>query len=244
MTDQMHWTQQSQPIVSGTIADRLGLPHRIYIPNNDSTLKYPTLIMVHGLHGNEDAPWVFARAASRNWLIISPRAPLATGSDAENSQHQFSWARMPPGLPADPVSFANGLHALTHFIAEAGAVYPIDPARMVLLGFSQGAAMSYAYTALRYSTRAFVDPPLIGLAALAGFIPAPIVQLPDLNGLPTLILHGTQDETVAVSMAQQARDRMAEAGAIVTYEESPIGHKVSAAGMRTLAAWFAERLPV
>jgi len=240
------WTQRSQLILTGSAVDRLGLPHRVYVPDQLSTgdpaHKHSALIMVHGVDGNEDAPWVFARAASPNWLVISPRAPLFTGAEPGNLT-QFSWYRSTlPGQPIDPVAFADGLRALTRFIAEAAVVYPIDPARVVLLGFSQGAALSYAYTAYRYSPRTIADPPLLGLAVLAGFIPLPIARLPALDGLPALILHGTLDERVPLIFAQEARDRLATAGALVTYEESPIGHKVSATGMRTLTAWLAQRL--
>src|SRR5450631_1169914 len=110
MNDQTNWTQRSERILTGPAVDRLGLPHRVFLPDGDPSVKHPTLIMVHGVDGNEDVTWIFARAASPNWLILSPRAPLPTGEDAANSKAQFSWyPSAPPTQPIDPAAFANGL---------------------------------------------------------------------------------------------------------------------------------------
>jgi phospholipase/carboxylesterase len=218
---------QTQHITSGTALTALGLPHRIRIPAGIGP--HPTLIMVHGLDGNEDVTWVFARTASPDWLILTPRAPLTTESG-------FSWyPSTPPDRSPDPAQFAAGSAALDKFIAGALATYPIDPARVVLIGFSQGAALSYDYA---FKNR----DKLIGLGALAGFIPPQIPTVPPLTKLPVLVLHGTQDERVPIEYARNARERLTTAGAALTYEESDVGHKLSAQGMRTLAAWLAARL--
>ncbi|MHB8626891.1 MAG: alpha/beta hydrolase [Aggregatilineales bacterium] len=218
----------TQHITSGAALYALGLPHRVRIPPGD--VRHPALIMVHGLDGNEDVTWVFARTAGPEWLILTPRAPLPT-SDG------FSWyPSTPPDHAPDAASFAAGLAALEKFINGAIAYYPLDPARIVLLGFSQGAALSYSYT--------FAHPErLIGLGALAGFIPTS-APLPPMNGLPALVLHGTHDERVPIAYARAARDQLQTAGATVTYEESEIGHKLSAQGMRTLTTWLAARLKI
>ncbi len=227
----MHDQNQAiQHIVSGPVQAALGLVHRVRIPaDSGQDARHPTLIMVHGLDGNEDVTWVFARTASPAWLILTPRAPLVTESG-------FSWyPSTPPDRPPDAAAFATGLAALDRFINQAIALYPIDPRRLVLLGFSQGAALSYSF-ALHHAER------LNGLAVLAGFIPPSESVVPPLNGLPILLLHGTQDERVPITFARSARDRLQAAGGAVTYEESEIGHKLSAQGMRTLAAWLADRL--
>ena len=205
----------------------LGLPHRVRVPLVEG--RHPALIMLHGLDGNEDVTWVFARTAGPEWLILTPRAPLASASG-------FSWyPSAPPDRVPESAAFAAALSVLEKFIDGAVGSYPIDLRRIVLLGFSQGAALSYSY-AFKHRAR------LSGLAALAGFIPATAPPIPPLNSLPILILHGTLDDRVSIEFARVARDRLQASDAAVTYEESAIGHKLSAQGMRTLSAWLTTRL--
>ncbi len=54
--------------------------------------------------------------------------------------------------------------------------------------------------------------------------------------------HGTRDDVLPVTAARAARDALAGAGAAVTYHEYPIGHKLSAQGMRDLTAWLRARV--
>jgi phospholipase/carboxylesterase len=217
----------SVPLISsGSAFQALGLAHRVRVPSGPGLR--PTLIMLHGLQGNEDVTWVFARSADPDWLILVPRAPL---SDAGG----YSWYPVPADQPPSAESFYAGLSALEHFIDGAQTAYPVDPTRRVLLGFSQGSTMAYAY-AFRHRER------VAGVAALSGLVARlNQITIPPLAGLPVLILHGTQDTIIPVSMAQRTRDRLTEAGAHVTYEESAIGHKTSAHGLRTLSAWLRDR---
>jgi phospholipase/carboxylesterase len=174
---------------------------------------------------------VFGRAAPPDWLILTPRAPLPDG-DA------YTWYRLDAdtGRP-NPASQAAAIAALGRFIDTAVPAYGGDRENVILLGFSQGAAVSMLYL-LDNPTR------VRGAASLAGFIPGLKDRaVPPLHGLPTLIIHGTQDETIALKFAERMRDRFQEAGAAVTYDVSDIGHKVSAQGMRTLRTWLAAFSP-
>jgi phospholipase/carboxylesterase len=231
-------------VTEGEAFEALGLAHRVHIPAHLAPgQRCPTLVMVHGFQGNEDLTWVFAKQASPDWLIVSPRAPLAV-ADLGYSWHEFRDGK------TQPESLAEGLAALTRFVDRLPEVYPADRGRLVMLGFSQGAGMCYAFAAAQASTAQAAQaqtppgeppPPLLGVAALGGYIPGP-VTLPPLDGLPVLILHGTRDEVIPITMARKNRDQLNERGAAVTYHEDEIGHKVSAEGMRHLRAWLAHRL--
>jgi phospholipase/carboxylesterase len=214
-------------IAEGAAFERLGLVHRLRVPSS-SPAPHPTIVMVHGFLGNENVTWIFERAAALDWLLISMRAPMGTPVNG------FRWYDVNAQGDPDPAEFAVGLNALTHFMDALPKVYPVDPRRMVLLGFSQGAAMSYAYA---------VKHRVLGVASLSGFIsPLTKPEIPPLDGLPILMLHGTLDETIPVAVARKNRELLTAQGATVTYLESEIGHKVSAAGMRELKGWLAARL--
>jgi phospholipase/carboxylesterase len=226
-------TDNVQRIDSGPAVEKLGLVHRVRLPGGEGP--HPTLVMIHGFKGTEDVTWIFARSASPDWLVISMRAPFAAdqgyqwyihdADNADDTDHADDHN--------NPEDFNKGLAALGHFIEKLPDVYPVDRTRMVLLGFSQGAAMAYAYG---------LHHPILGIAALCGFIPRYIGHdLPPLDGLPILILHGTQDTTIPIKVARENRDRLQAAGADVTYQESETGHKVSAGEMRELTNWLATR---
>ena len=214
-------------VTSGPAYEKLGLVHRVHVPPGDGP--FPTLVMLHGLSGTEDVTWIFARAAGPEWLIISPRAPHPT-------KDGYSWNALDEEGKTDKTDLQIGLDALTHFIDALPAVYHMDHKHLVLLGFSQGAAMAHVYGTTH---------PVSGIASLAGFIPAELANnLPPLHTLPALILHGTKDVTVPISIARKNRDQLIAAGAKVTYLEMETGHKLSTAGMAELKRWLAERLVV
>lgn len=204
-----------------------GLAFRYQMP--DAPGPYPTCVMVHGRRGDEDVMWIFRRAVPRPWLVVAPRAPLADGE-------LYSWLIQSPDQWPDLAAFDPAVEALTRFLRSLPRLFNADPDRTYLMGFSQGAAVSIA-TMLRHPTAAG------GLAALVGFAPA----APDeavagrLDRLPAFLAVGARDETIPYEQSQRAADLLRRAGADLTYGEYPIGHKLTAEGMRDLQAWFAAR---
>lgn len=203
-----------------------GMPCRVRVPQGAGP--HPLLVMLHGYQGNEDVTWIFTRAAGPEWMIASPRAPLP-------AEPGYSWYRFIEGK-TDPDSLHEGLETLRRFMDGLKAAYPVDTERVVLLGFSQGAAVAYAYAILGNT--------VAGVVSLGGFLPGGGVlpkPLPPLNSLPILILHGEQDETISVELARKNQTQLNEAGAAVTYQEENVGHRVGPKGMRLLTEWLAAR---
>jgi phospholipase/carboxylesterase len=210
----------AQLVDSGPAFDALGLVHRVRVPAGPGP--HPTLVMVHGLQGNEDVMWIFARNAGPNWLIISPRAPFSV-------EGGYSWH--PSDDYGSQEAYQPGLDALTRFVDALPTQYPADRSRLVMLGFSQGAAMSYAFA---------VSNPVRGIAALCGFMPRWVAEgdLTPFFDLPVLILHGTRDDRVPISRARESRDLLVEAGTVLAYHEDDVGHKVGSEGMHVLRRWL------
>jgi phospholipase/carboxylesterase len=186
--------------------------------------------MVHGWKGDETVMWIFKQAIPPGAAVISPRAPLAA------SERGYGWfERDGAELQPEPGSLWAGLDTLHRFLTNLPERYPVDPKRLVLIGFSQGAAMC--------NTLAITRPGLVkGVASLAGLIPGEVAEKAetDLTGLPVFIAHGTRDETVPLAAARQARDLYSRLGAQVTYGEYPAGHKMTVQAIRDLKHWLAE----
>ena len=119
----------------------------------------PTVVMVHGWGGDESVMWIFSRAVPREAAIVTPRAPcnLTSGGyvwfdhDDRASESQSD-------------DFSEAVATLRHFVGSLPTLYPVAHDRIVLIGFSQGAALCQALT-LSYPEIT------IGLASIAGASP-------------------------------------------------------------------------
>ena len=127
---------------------------------------------------------------------------------------------------------------LLSFIAEASAAYGADPARIYLMGFSQGAIMSASVVLTR--------PDLIAGAVLMSgrILPeirpliAPVARL---TGLPLLVVHGTEDNVLPIDHGRASRALLESLPVQLDYREYPIGHTISQASRADVAAWLRDR---
>ena len=217
------WTVRIQPPVDFDAAQAAG--HRC-------------MLLLHGWRGDETVMWIFARDLPANTWIFAPRAPL------ESPEGGYGWMPHAGSLPTlqEFAPVAETLErAFEHWRQDAVARFAASMAATAdlpnlvqtpadVMGFSQGAGMSYALAAFY--------PTLINrVIGLAGFLPKedPLPgRYAALRGKNVYIAHGSRDETIPVALAQQSVRVLQEAGAQVTYCESDIGHKLSADCLRGL----------
>ncbi|HSG16963.1 MAG TPA: alpha/beta fold hydrolase [Anaerolineae bacterium] len=215
---------------AGPSLARAGLPHRIFFPTANKP--YPTVVMLHGRSGDEDAMWIFARALPKDWLVVSPRGIKRdpAGGYAWHPRQRDEW----PPLPM----FDEAVAALTHFLQALPELYGADPDHFYLMGFSQGAATAYA-TAMRY-------PDLVqGIAGLVGFVPIEsdaAVETRVLANLPIYTAVGKEDPFIPLARARGCAETLRASGADLAYREYDTGHRISAQGMRDLNAWWGQRV--
>ena len=82
---------------------------------------------------------------------------------------------------------------------------------------------------------------LAGAILMRAMLPFDPRPLPDLGGLPVLILAGNYDELIPVDRAGLLAALLGEAGADVTYEMLPAGHGLTERRPRLAAEWLAHR---
>ena len=115
----------------------------------------------------------------------------------------------------------------------------IPPRRIVLAGFSQGAAIALQ-TGLRQAE------PLAGLIALSGYLPLADRLAAERHaasaGVPVLMAHGTDDPVVPIARAIHSRDLLASLGYAVDWREYPMPHAVCAEELEAIAAFLRQRL--
>jgi len=196
----------------------------------------PLLLLLHGVGSNEHDLFDLADSLDDRFFVISARAPIMLGPGA------FGWypvAFTPQGPVGDPAQAEQSRQTLVGFVDEAVAAYSLDPARVYLMGFSQGAIMSL-YVAL-------TAPKIVaGIVPMSGrLLPeAWAARAPDdaLAGLPVFAVHGTRDTVLPVSEGRAVRDALSRLPVNLTYREYDMAHQVTAENLSDIAAWLTARL--
>jgi phospholipase/carboxylesterase len=181
----------------------LSLLHRTRFPAAGDG-PHPTVIALHGRGSDESDLIGLAPYLNEQLLWVSPRAPLTLDGG-------YEWYRLQAvGVP-DPATFEAARVALSRFLDEVRATYPVDPRRVYLFGFSQGGMMAY--------TQALTRPAgLAGVIAHSSYIPlaaieaAATIDAAGLRGKPFAVLHGLHDPLIPVAWA---RDTLTRFGADV-----------------------------
>jgi phospholipase/carboxylesterase len=184
--------------------------------------------MLHGRSGNEDAMWIFSKVLPKDWLVLAPRGikPDLGGGFAWHPRQRDEW----PSL----AMFDEAVEALLMFIDALPELYGVDPSRLYLMGFSQGAAAAYAVAMRRPKT-------IKGIAGLVGFVPVnteKAIETVALKDLPIFMAVGEDDPYISLSRTQGCATTLKASGADLTYKVYETGHRISAQGMRDLRDWW------
>jgi phospholipase/carboxylesterase len=135
------------------------------------------------------------------------------------------------GFP-DRDTFLSTYAQASGWLDDLLARHDVPAERTVLGGFSQGGVMSYALGLGPGRPRP------AGIVALSSFLPTVEgFELGHPAGLPVAIGHGTFDPVIGVEFGREARDRLTEGGAEVTYRESPMPHAIDPGFLRELPDW-------
>jgi phospholipase/carboxylesterase len=198
---------------------------RIHRP--DGRGPFPVLLLLHGWTGDENSMWVFASRLPKNTLMVAPRGLFMSNSNG------YSWH---PDL-SKPWPFVNDFQlAVEKLLAViSGVNFPDgDFSNLHIIGFSQGAALAYSM-AIMYPEK------IASLAGLSGFLPdgaSAWLSADRFKGLPVFIAHGIEDKRVPIERARMSVDLIEKAGAMVTYCEDNVGHKLSAKCFHGLEAFY------
>ena len=111
--------------------------------------------------------------------------------------------------------------------------------RIVLAGFSQGAAITLQ-TGLRQAE------PLAGLIALSGYLPLAEQFAAERHAgsaaVPILMAHGRDDPVVPMARAMRSRELLLSLGYRVAWHDYPMPHSVCAEELAAIAQFLRERL--
>jgi phospholipase/carboxylesterase len=198
--------------------------------------KNPLLLLLHGYGSNEEDLFSFATELPDEYYIISARAPYDMQYGA------FAWYAI--NFDADENKFSDHEQAkvsrdlIAGFIDELIQNYPIDEKQIALVGFSQGAILSYA-VALSYPEK------VQKVVAMSGYLNLEIVAEDYLKNnftnLKIFASHGTVDQVIPVEWARKTPAILENLGINITYKEYPIGHGVAPQNFYDFKNWLQEK---
>jgi len=196
----------------------------------------PLLVMAHGVGSNERDLFGLAPDMDPRLHIMSLRAPLTMGPDAYG---WFNVTFVPNGHVIDVEQLDASRKVFAETLRAAVATFPVDPARVYLMGFSQGAIISLV--------TALTAPELLaGVIALSGRIPQqalPWAVAPERTaGLPVFQAHGVADTVIRVGEARAAREVLERQRVDLSYHEYPMPHTISSATFTDLTTWLDAQL--
>ena len=212
------------------------LIHTLYEPSGPGP--HPTILALHGRGANAlDLIGLAPFVCDGKFLAICPQGPVKTPIGPNTMG--YSWYPMSMGGPPDIEAILNSRKRLQQFLDECLKQYPIDPRKLVLLGFSQGGVMAHSL-ALAAPER------FAALAVLSSWLPEellPRLSVPgSVQSLPTLVQHGSEDPMIQVGRARDSVERLRQLRVPLTYREYDMGHEITAKSLTDLSAWLQEKV--
>lgn len=195
----------------------------------------PLLILLHGYGSNELDLFSFANELPDSLVIVSLRAPYEMGYGG------YAWYDI--NLDSENNKFSDlnqarkSLKKITTTIDYLKTKYSTNPNNTFLLGFSQGAILSYALS--------FNFPNTIQhVIALSGYLNTELMLKENTQKINTdyYISHGTVDQVIPVDWARKAVPFLDSKELKNEYSEYPVGHGVAPQNFFSFKKWIENRL--
>ncbi|QXP62690.1 MULTISPECIES: alpha/beta hydrolase [unclassified Polaribacter] len=195
----------------------------------------PLLILLHGYGSNEQDLFSFAEELPDEFLIISAQAPNALGAGS------YAWYAINfddvNGKFSDLKQAKESIDKIAIFIDEIKAKYNTASDKTFLLGFSQGAILSY-------SLSFFYPNKVQHVIALSGYINTELLPASISKEIKTdyYCSHGSVDQVLPIEWARKSKPFLDSLDFKNVYSEYPVGHGVAPQNFYSFKTWIEERL--
>ena len=193
------------------------------------------LILLHGYGSNEQDLFSFAEELPDNLLIVSAQAPLSMGFGG------YAWYSInfddKNGKFSDLKEAKESIDKIAIFIDEIKEKYNTNTERTFLLGFSQGAILSY-------SLSFFYPNKVQHVIALSGYINTELLPENISKEITTdyYCSHGSVDQVLPVEWARKSKPFLDNLGLQNVYSEYNVGHGVAPQNFYSFKSWIEARL--
>ncbi len=199
-----------------------GFIHRFVPATGGATA--PVALLLHGTGGTENDMLEVGRTITPGAALLSPR-----GKILENGQPRF-FRRLAEGV-FDEADLILRTHELADFVAFAATHHHFDPRNVIAIGYSNGANIAASLLLLRPET-------LRAAVLLRAMVPIVPEALPDLKGVGVFVAAGETDPLISQAGTEQLATMLREAGADVSLQWQPVGHKLTSPEMVSAREWI------
>lgn len=210
--------------------------HYLAIPPKAPSENPVTLVVLHGYGTNELDLVPIAEQLDPRFRIVSLQAPIELGY---GSHAWYHLVQLPSGLAPDDYSRHESEEMLVQGLAEIIRKEGGDPNNIMLMGFSQGAAVIYSllttYNLDQYGLK------VSAAIAMSGYIPRDVVAAvaeKDFAGLPMFLSHGEFDDLIPGQALHEAEELFTKAGAVITAKMYDCGHGVLPETVADIKTWL------
>ena len=194
--------------------------------------EHPVVFMLHGYGSHDGDLMALSEYFPTHYELVSLRAPISLGMGgyAWYSLNYDSTGKLSGNLQ----EALDARDELTTFFSRYILENSINSRSVYLLGFSQGAILSYAI--------ALNHPELFEkVACLSGYFWEELVEFKAQKSdysLRFFCSHGTFDDVIPVQWASKSPELLSHFGIPCTYKEYPSGHFLSADNIKDLIAFL------
>jgi phospholipase/carboxylesterase len=207
--------------------------------------KPPALVVLHGYGTDEYDLLPIAEQIGGELLIISLQAPI----ERPNGGHAwYDLIQTENGIIPDDLTRHESEEMLVASLANIIEQEGGDANRVVLMGFSQGAAVVYSLLIV-YDLRNYGITPIASIN-MSGYIPRDILEAISEKrfdaddrssaGFPFFISHGEFDELIPMQALGEAEKLLTRQGADVTARMYPVGHGVLPETVEDIISWMSK----
>jgi predicted esterase len=195
-----------------------------FVPPLERPLSQITLLMLHGTGGDESDLLGLGRAISADAALLSTR-----GQVLENGAPRF-FRRHAEGT-FDLPDLHQRTADLAEFIKAATQEYKLNPDRIVVVGFSNGANIAASLLLSRPEL-------LAGAILYRPMVPFEPTEAPSQRAIPVLICAGSDDPIASTAATQRLVDLLRERGATVTLIIQRAGHAMVSDDVEKAQEWM------
>ncbi|MDB2385088.1 phospholipase [Polaribacter sp.] len=196
----------------------------------------PLLILLHGYGSNEKDLFSFAEELPDEFLIISAQAPYMLGYDS-HAWYSINFDDV-NGKFSDLDQARESVDKIAVFIDEIKLKYSTKADKTFVLGFSQGAILSYSLSFLYPNKVDYV-------IALSGYINKELLPKTIASAKITTkyyCSHGTVDQVLPIEWARNSKPFLDNLGLDNQYSEYPVGHGVAPQNFVSFKNWILKHL--
>lgn len=216
--------------------EKFSLIHKVRQPTIETGRTTPVLILLHGLGSNEEDLFKFAEGVDGRFMVISARAPLQIGID------QYSWYKLKKDKAGDftysELDISVATRQVKQFVSEVKKHYPVDPFKVYVGGFSQGAILSLG-TGLKYP----LD--IRGVLCLSGELYPEFEKNLDSvmakRGMDIFVSHGKKDAVLSYEKMKKSVNLLKSHDYRVIEHYYDTQHTISQQNYKDMLKWLKER---